>query len=73
MNVGKLIGLALVVLGVVVLTYAGITYKTQEKVVAIGDLKITQEKTRTVPPAIGLVGIAAGLLMVVFSGSRKGA
>jgi len=65
-------GIVLIVLGVVMLTYQGFTYTTEEKVLDIGPIKATAEKEKTVPlpPILGGTALAAGLVLVVL-GSRK--
>jgi len=39
----------LIAAGVVVHAYQGITYTTREKVVGIGPLQVTAEKTKSIP------------------------
>jgi hypothetical protein len=46
-----LIGIILVAIGIVSFAYQGITYKTREKVVDIGPIHMTAEKTKTLPAA----------------------
>lgn len=55
----------LVVLGVVALTYQGITYTTTEKAFDFGPLQITAERTHTVPlvPVLGVLAVAGGLAL----------
>jgi uncharacterized membrane protein HdeD (DUF308 family) len=67
-----LFGIALIILGIVALAYQGITYKTREKIVDIGPLQATTEKEKTVPlpPVLGGLALAAGVILVV-AGSRK--
>lgn len=72
MNSTMLIGLILIVLGVVGLAYQGITYTTREKILDVGPLEATAKKEKTIPlpPIVGGVALAAGLLMVV-AGAKK--
>ncbi len=67
-----LVGVVLIILGVVVLAYQGITYTTREKVVDLGPLKITKEKEKTVflPPILGALALVGGVVLVVV-GSRQ--
>jgi uncharacterized membrane protein len=62
-----LIGIALIVLGVIALAYQGITYTTREKVVDLGPLKITAQKEKTIPlpPILGGLALAGGIVLVV--------
>jgi hypothetical protein len=67
-----LIGIALIVLGVIALTYHGITYTTHEKVLQIGPLEATKktEKTIPLPPLLGGVALAAGIVLVIMGSKR---
>ena len=67
-----LLGIALIVLGIIALTYHGITYTTHEKVLKIGPLEATQEVKKTIPlpPILGGAALAGGIVLV-FTGSRK--
>ena len=67
-----MIGIILVVLGIVALAYQGITYTTREKVVDIGPVQVTTEKTKTfaLPPVLGVIALAGGVALLVM-GSRK--
>jgi uncharacterized membrane protein len=72
MNSYKLIGLILIVVGIAVFVYQGITYTTREKVVDIGPIHMTAEKTKTfpLPPVVGGVVLVGGIVMLVI-GSKK--
>jgi hypothetical protein len=61
----------LIVLGVVALTYQGITYTTTEQAFDFGPLHITAERTHTIPmaPILGVVALAGG--MALFFVSRR--
>ena len=62
-----IVGIVLIVIGVVALAYQGITYTTKEKVVDLGPLKVeaTKEKTIPLPPVLGVVAVAAGVVLLV--------
>jgi hypothetical protein len=68
-----IIAIILIVLGVVAFAYQGITYTTREKVVDLGPLQLTAEKTRTIPlpPIVGAIALVGGIV-VLFVGSKKG-
>jgi hypothetical protein len=68
----RAIGVLLLVLGIVALGYQGFSYVTRNKVVDIGPVEITKEKTKTVylPPILGIVSLAAGIALLL-SGSRS--
>ena len=68
-----LIGIVLIVLGVVVLAYQGITYTTREKVLEVGPVEVRKETQKTIPlpPLIGGVALAGGIILVLV-GVRRG-
>jgi hypothetical protein len=67
----KAIGALLLILGILALGYQGFTYVTRDKVVDLGPVEVTKQKTKTVylPPILGVVALAAGIALLV-SGSR---
>ena len=60
-------GILLVIVGVFALAYQGFSYKKQENVAQIGDLKVTAETDKRVnfPPYLGGIALVAGLVLVV--------
>ena len=68
----SVLAICLIALGVVAFAYQGITYKTREKVVDLGPLQVTAEKTRKLPlpPIVGAVAIVGGIVLLVL-GSKK--
>jgi uncharacterized membrane protein YidH (DUF202 family) len=68
----KLIGVALIVLGVVALVYGGITYTTREKVIDMGPLKAEVKKEKTIPlsPVLGVIALAGGVALLIWGGRR---
>lgn len=68
-----IIGIILIVLGIAVFAYQGITYTTREKVVDIGPIQVTAEKTRTLPmqPIMGAIALVGGIVLLIM-GSKKG-
>jgi len=68
----KMLGIVLIVIGIVAFAYQGINYTTREKVVDIGPIHMSADKTRTLPlgPIVGAVALAGGIALLVM-GSRK--
>jgi uncharacterized membrane protein HdeD (DUF308 family) len=66
------LGVALIVIGVLALAYQGISYTTREKVLDVGPLKASVEKQKTIPlpPILGVVALAAGVILVVVGNKR---
>jgi hypothetical protein len=73
MKTHTLLGIILIVVGIAAFAYQGITYTTREKVVDLGSLHVTAERTRTLPlsPIAGGVALAGGIVLLVM-GSKKG-
>jgi hypothetical protein len=73
MKTYTLTGIILILIGIVALAYQGITYTTREKVVDIGPIQMTAEKTKTLPlpPIVGGIALVGGIVLLVV-GSRRG-
>lgn len=67
------LGVALIIIGVLALAYQGISYTTREKVLDLGPLKASVEKQKTIPlpPILGVVALAAGVILVVVGNRRS--
>jgi len=65
-------GVLLVVLGVLVLAYQGITYTQQKKIIDLGPLQASTktEKHIPLPPILGMVAITGGIVLLV-NGARR--
>jgi len=63
----KLIAIALIILGVFSVAWGGFTYKTKEKIVDIGPIEASREKTHRVPvaPLAGGLALAVGIGLLV--------
>jgi len=72
-NSTKLFAMILIALGIVALAYQGIRYTTREKVIDLGPIQVTTEKTNTIPlpPIVGAIALAGGIVLL-FAGARKG-
>ena len=68
-----LTGIILIMIGVIAFGYQGINYTTRDKVVDLGPIQVTAEKTKTIPlpPIVGGIALVGGILVLV-AGSRKG-
>lgn len=73
MKTNTLLGIILIVVGIVAFAYQGITYTTREKVVDLGPLHVTAEKTKTLPlpPIVGGAALLGGIVLLVV-GNKKG-
>jgi len=63
----KTSGIALVIIGIVMIAYTGFNYVTTEKVVDLGPIEINKEKNHFVqwPPILGVVLIIGGVVLLV--------
>ena len=68
----RILGLIMIGAGLLLFTYKGITYQTREKVLDLGALQVTQEKTKTFPfsPVVGGMALAGGVVLVWRSTKR---
>ena len=73
MKTYTLTGIILIVIGIVAFAYQGITYTTREKVVDLGPIQVTADKTKTIPlpPIVGAIALVGGIVLLVM-GSKKG-
>ena len=69
----KLIGIVLIILGVGGLAYGGIQWTTKEKVVDMGPLQVTHDKTQSLPlpPIAGGICLIAGVVLLVAAGRQQ--
>ncbi len=67
MRTNTIIAIVLIAIGIVSFAYQGITYKTKEKVMDIGPVEVTSEKTKTLPlpPIVGAVALVGGVVLLI--------
>jgi len=72
MKTNVLIGIILIVTGAIAFAYQGITYTSREKVVDIGPIQMTAEKTNTIPlpPIVGGLALVGGIVLLVTGKKR---
>jgi hypothetical protein len=72
LKVVTIVGILLTAIGVISLIYQGVTFTTREKVIEFGPIQAYREKNKTIPlpPIIGVLAIAGGILLIV-AGVRK--
>ena len=73
MRTTTLLAVILIAIGIVAFGYQGITYTTKENVVDIGPLKVTTEKTNTLPlpPIVGAIALVGGIVLLAV-GRKQG-
>ena len=69
----RVIGLVLVVLGIVALVWGGVFWTDRDTVVEVGSLEVATEEREgfAVPPALGVISVVAGLILMVIPGRRR--
>lgn len=70
MSSTKTIAVVLVALGIVVLAYSGITFRTPGKTVNIGPLHLQTTRSHFIPPVVGALALVGGLVLLVV-GTKK--
>ena len=73
MNTNTLLGIILIVVGILAFAYQGITYTSREKVIDIGPIQVSADKTKTIPlpPIMGGIALVGGIVLLI-TGSKKG-
>jgi hypothetical protein len=63
----KIFGVVLVVIGALMLAYQGITYNTTRTLAQVGSVKLESHEKKTVPlpPIIGGLTLAGGIILLV--------
>jgi hypothetical protein len=72
MKTNTLLAIILIAVGVIAFAYQGITYTTREKVVDLGPIQVTADKTKTLPlpPIVGAIALVGGIVLLVM-GNKK--
>ena len=71
MNTRGIVAIALIVLGIAVLAYSGITLRTPGKPVDLGPVHIETTRSHYIPPVAGTVMLVGGVVLL-FAGGKKG-
>lgn len=68
----KVVGIIIIVLGLLLTIFTGISFKTEETVVEVGEIELTQEEEHEVNfyPWIGVAAMLVGGV-IVFAGRKK--
>jgi hypothetical protein len=65
-----LVGIILLVIGAFIL-FRGMTYKSKDEVLKLGDLKASVEQTRAVPTWAGGIALVAGIVLLAGGMKRR--
>jgi hypothetical protein len=72
MNTKTIVAVILVALGVVVLAYSGITFTTPGKPVNFLGIHIETTDSHFIPPAVGALALAGGIVLLLVNPKRVG-
>jgi len=72
MKTNTVIAIVLIIVGIVAFAYQGITYTSREKVIDLGPVQVTAEKTSTfpLPPIVGGIALVGGIVLLLV-GNKK--
>jgi hypothetical protein len=71
MNIKTTIAVILVVLGVTVLAYSGLSFTTPGQPIDFLGIHIATTHSHFIPPAVGAIGLAAGIVLLLVKPSRS--
>jgi hypothetical protein len=72
MKTSTVFAIVLIAIAIMVFAYQGLTYTTREKVVDLGPVHVTTERTKTIPlpPIVGMIAAVSGLVLLI-AGRKK--
>jgi hypothetical protein len=70
MNTKTIVAVILVTLGIVVLAYSGITFKTPGKPVEFLGMHIETTDSHFIPPVVGALALVGGIVLLVVKPKR---
>lgn len=65
------VGVALIVVGAVILAMRGFSYTKERDAVSVGGIELAAERKGFIPPAAGWVAVIAGAALVFAGRSRR--
>ena len=65
MNTKSIVAVLLITLGVVVLAYSGLTFKTPGKPIDFLGIHIATTDTHFIPPAVGALALVGGVVLLL--------
>ena len=72
-SITSIVGILLVILGILALSYQDINYTKREKIAQIGDVELSanEEKKLSFPPIVGGLFVVAGVVLIIAALGRK--
>ena len=72
-SITNIVGIILIVVGIIALSYQGFTYTQREKVAQIGNINVTAETEKAIefPPLSGGLCLVAGVVLIIVGRIQK--
>ncbi|MBC8002854.1 MAG: DUF3185 domain-containing protein [Opitutaceae bacterium] len=70
MNTKTIVAVLLITVGIVVLAYSGITFKTPGKPVEFLGMRIETTDSHFIPPVVGALALVGGIMLFVLKSKR---
>jgi hypothetical protein len=70
MSPRRIMAVLLIALGIVVLAYSGITFKTRGRPVEIGPVHVETTQRHFIPPVVGAIALVGGIVLLVVGGKK---
>jgi len=70
MNSRGIVAILLIVLGIAVLAYSGITLKTPGKPIDVGPIHVETTRSHYIPPVAGTVMLVGGIVLLFIGGKK---
>ncbi len=67
----RLVAVVMIAVGVVVLAYSGIVFRTPGKPVDLGPVHIATTRSHFIPPVAGAVALVGGIVLLLLPGSGR--
>ena len=73
MNARRIVGLALIVIGIVTLAWGGVFWTDRDTLVDAGPLEISSEEREgfALPPVVGIIALVGGIVLMVVPDRRR--
>jgi uncharacterized membrane protein YidH (DUF202 family) len=73
MSVRRIVGLALIVIGIVTLAWGGVFWTDKDTLVDAGPIQIASEEREgfSLPPVVGIIALVGGIVMMVVPDRRR--
>ena len=73
MSTRRIVGLALVVLGIVALVWGGVFWTDRDTVIDAGPLQVTTEDREGIrlPPVVGALALISGIVLIAVGDRRR--